>query len=64
MALSRVQETGLPRLSWALEHTAYKKLRDARLVQSSKDEDKGDYSKSLQLFLWGIQSQESNFSLH
>lgn len=36
----------------------------ARLVQSSKDEDKGDYSKSLQLFVWGIQSQESNFSLH
>lgn len=36
----------------------------ARVVQSSKDEHKGDYSKSLQLFVWGIQSQESNFSLH
>lgn len=36
----------------------------ARLVQSSKDEDKGVYSKNLKLFVWGIQSQESNFSLH
>lgn len=36
----------------------------ARVVQSSKDEHKGDYSKSLQLFVWGIQSQESIFSLH